>query len=72
MSPVGRAGERTKKLEGQVRIALWKQVDLPWEIIEYRLCGYYHCLPSQLRAESWEDIQRHLMIMRVEKEVANT
>jgi hypothetical protein len=47
-------------------------VDLPWEIIEYRLCGYYHCLPSQLRAESWEDIQRHLMIMRVEKEVANT
>jgi len=50
---------------------MWLKSSLPWEVIEYRLCRYvYHCLPSQLREQDWDDIQRHLAVMSVEEEVA--
>lgn len=41
--------------------------DAPWDYIELQLCrDVYHCLPSELDAEEWDRISRHLDMMDVE------
>ena len=43
--------------------------ELPWLYSEVRLCrDIYHCTPSQLDAEDWDRIQRHIAVMNIEAE----
>lgn len=40
---------------------------LPWEYIAYRLCrDVFHCLPSELDDEPWENIVRALAFIEAE------
>lgn len=42
----------------------------PPEYIDYQLCRYvYHCLPSELDAEPWENVALHLEFMAQEARV---
>jgi hypothetical protein len=36
---------------------------IPREYLEFTLCEFYHCLPSQLRQEDWATIHLHLKFM---------
>lgn len=64
-----RLGDGCKKLTERVAEALWvaDYDSLPWEYIEFRLCrDVFHCLPSELDDEPWENIRRTLAFIDAE------
>lgn len=65
-------GGGSKKLEEQVASSLWLGGgDLPWDYYEYVLCRHvYHCLPSELHEEPWENVRKHLAVIRGERRVS--
>jgi len=49
---------------------IWTKRPPPWEYIEMILCrDVYHCRPSELRQEAYEDIILHLACLGMEREV---
>lgn len=70
---VHRGGRGPKKLKQRVKSYLWLGGgDPPIELLEVRLCrDVYHCLPSELAAESYDDIMDHLTVMEAEAECKN-
>ena len=52
---------------------LWTKGPPPWEYIELVLCrDVYHCRPSELREENFEDIMEHLACLDIEAKVRNS
>ena len=47
-------------------MALQTGKGVPFDYIEYKLCEKLHCLPSQLKKESWSKIDNFLSFMDIE------
>lgn len=50
-------------------IHLWTGGDAPVEWVEYQLCSMFHKLPSELAAESYEDMRSIMTCIAVENRV---
>ena len=49
-------------------VALQTKKGVPLQFMEIKLCEKFHCLPSQLRKESWEDIDMILGMAEIEQQ----
>jgi hypothetical protein len=42
---------------------------VPWDYTQLILCrDVYHCTPEELAKQDWDTVQRHLMLVNLEKE----
>jgi len=49
-------------------VALQTKKGVPFEFLTLELCREFHCLPSQLRHESWETMELFLEMMQIEQQ----
>lgn len=61
--------DRPKKLTNAVKIALWVKGDLPAEYTTYVLCKEFGYLPSEVKAETAEDIMALLACLTATSEI---
>jgi len=47
-------------------VALQTKKGVPFEFLTLELCRELHCLPSQLRQESWQTMELFLDMMNIE------
>ena len=51
-------------------VALQTRKGVPLQFLEGKLCERFHCLPSQIRKESWEDMDLILGMIEIENQFA--